>query len=441
MKKPVRLSALLVHGFILSSMISPVVFAKDDDETTSGSQDSNQKITALVKSLQDQEARLAEQEKKLAEQQKSLEVQQRALVQEKVQFEKLQTQVISLTGKPIPAASSTVSAIKQKSTAVKTSEAAAGTPEEVGTDRKASKEKPPEIPAIIDAGGVLTAAGKIVITPEVEYARSSTTDVEISGFSIVPALNIGLFNVSHVNRDMISPSLDVRYGVTNRFEIEGKVPYVYRNDTTLGRPLATPAAADTLTGVTGSDIGDVEFAAHYQINKGEGGWPYLVGNLRFKTATGTSPFEVPVVNGLETELPTGSGFYAIQPSLTAIFPSDPVVYYSNIGYLHNFSRSFSGFGTIDPGDGFSGSLGMSLSLNDKSSFSIGYSHTMVLKTIQNNAPIANSNVLQVGTVDLGYSYNLTNDTNLNFTVSAGVTSDAPDVRLILRVPMTFDPGW
>jgi hypothetical protein len=216
------------------------------------------------------------------------------------------------------------------------------------------------------------------------------------------------------------------------------VPYAYRKDSTLGRPLGAPATADSLTDVMGNDIGDVEFGAHYQLNKGQGGWPYLVGNLRFKTATGTAPFEVPVTNGLETELPTGSGFYAIQPSLTAIFPSDPVVYYSNFGYLHNFPRSFPGYGKIEPGDGFSGSLGMSLSLNDKSSFSVGYSHTMVLKSMANNASIVNSNVLQVGTLDLGYSYNLTDSTNLNFTVSAGLTADSPDLRLIMRVPMTFD---
>ena len=44
----------------------------------------------------------------------------------------------------------------------------------------------------------------------------------------------------------------------------------------------------------------------------------------------------------------------------------------------------------------------------------------------------------VGTLDVGYSYNWNDKTNLNFTVSAGVTEDAPDVRLIFRTPLTFD---
>jgi hypothetical protein len=261
--------------------------------------------------------------------------------------------------------------------------------------------------------------------------------VAISGFSIIPAINIGLFDISKVNRDIVTPSIGLRYGVTPRFEIEGKVPYVYRKDSTLQRP-AGVLTTDTLRSVDGYGIGDVEVAGHYQINKGQHGWPFLVGNLRLKSATGTSPFEVPIVGGLEQELPTGSGFYSVQPSITAIFPSDPLVYYGNVGYLHSFSRSFPGYGSIQPGDGFSGSLGMSLSLNEKSSVSMGYSHTMVLKTMANNAPIANSDILQVGSLDLGFSYALSDRTNLNFTVSAGLTEDAPDVRLIFRTPMTFD---
>ena len=81
---------------------------------------------------------------------------------------------------------------------------------------------------------------------------------------------------------------------------------------------------------------------------------------------------------------------------------------------------------------------MSLAINDKSAFSIGYSHSTVMKTLLNGSNIPNATILQVGSMDFGYSYALASDTNLNFTVSAGVTEDAPDVRLVFRTPMTFD---
>lgn len=420
-----------LFGLALAASLSfPFAAFAEDAPTVSGAD-----ADALMKALREQSARLEEQEKKLVEHEKELDAQRRSLAQERIQFEKLQTQVISLTGKPLP--------MPAKSTAAKAAptaetKQAAATPQEVGTERKEAKEKPPEVAAIIDEGGVLTGAGKLVVTPALEYTHSSNTAVEISGFSVVPALNIGLFDISQVNRDMITPSLGLRYGITNRLEVEAKVPYVLRKDSTLSRPVGVGGATNTLNGVSGNDIGDVEAAAHYQINKGQGGWPFFIGNLRLKSATGTSPFEVPIVNGVQQELPTGSGFYGVQPSVTAIYPTDPLVYYSNLGYLHSFSRSFPVYGDIQPGDAFSASLGMSISLNDKSSFSVGYSHTTALRTQQNGQPIANSQLLQVGALDFGYSYSLSDQTNLNFTASAGVTADAPDIRLIFRVPMTFD---
>lgn len=423
-----------IYSYLLALFLGVIVsfsvpaFAEDK---------SGDDVSALMKALQEQGQRLADQEKKMAQQEKALEEQKRALLQERLRFEKLQTRVVNVTGRPLPftAAAST----QQQQQPAASNAFSTETPSEVGTARKdVAKEKPPEIAAVISEGGVLTQKGKVVVTPALEYSRSSATSVSISGFSIVPAVNIGLFDVSQVNRDTVTPSIDLRYGITNRFEVEAKVPYVYRKDSTLGRQIGGAATSDTLSSVSGTGIGDVEVAAHYQINKGQNNWPYLIGNMRFKSKTGTSPFDMPVVNGLLTELPTGSGFYGIQPSLTAIYPLDPVVYYSNLGYLHSLSESYTNYGDVQPGDAYSASFGMSLSLNDKSSVSLGYSHTMVQKTYVNDAPLSNSDILQVGAMDLGYSYNLSDRTNLNFTVSAGVTSDAPDVRLIFRVPMTFD---
>ncbi len=418
MNTSLKLLGLAASAFIIAHVSSASAEEKAD-------------VAALMQALQKQEQRLSENEK-------ALEDQKRALAQDRMQFQKLLMQASALTGKPV------ASLVKDAKSPAKSDEknkdrtASTGTPGEVGVERRQSQEKPPEIATVIEEGGVLLQRGKLVVTPAMEYTHSTATRVAIEGFSIIPSVNIGLFDISKVNRDTLTGSVGLRYGVTNRFEIEGKIPYVYRQDATSTRPIGVANAPETLTTVDGADMGDVEVGAHYQINKGEGGWPYLIANFRFKSATGTSPFEVPVVNGVQTELPTGSGFYAFQPSITAIYPSDPVVFYSNIGYLYSLPETFTTYGKIEPGAGISASSGMSLSINEKTSFSVGYSHTTVLKTLQNGNSIPNSPVLQVGSLDFGYSYVLNPTTNLNFTVSAGVTSDAPDVRLIFRVPMTFD---
>jgi hypothetical protein len=422
---------------LLASTAMPAVAAtsvkKPATASTSGKSNDT---TALLRALNAQAARLQEQEKKLADHEAKLDEQKRTLMQERLEFQKLQMQVSAVTGEPM----TPISAAPPEKPKVAKEEARSISREqpEIGVDRKQSTEKPPEIAAVIEEGGVLLQKNKMVVTPAIEYSNSSATRVSIQGFSIIPALNVGLFDISRVKRDTITPSVGLRYGVTNRFELETKIPYVYRQDATATRPIGVANAPETLSTVDGMDIGDVEFGAHYQLNQGENGWPYLIGNMRFKTVTGTSPFEVPIVNGVQQELPTGSGFYALQPSVTAIFPSDPVVYYGNLGYLHSFAESFPGYGEIQPGDGISASFGMSLALNDKSSFSTGYSHTAVLKTTADGQNIPNSTVLQVGSLDFGYSYNLTDYTNINFTVSAGVTDDAPDTRLIFRVPITYD---
>ncbi len=389
-------------------------------------------ISGLMQALKKQSQRLSQQEEKLNQHERELDNQRRAFAQEKIQFQKLLMQASALTGTPVAAL------VNKQPNAGQQGETVQGDPGEVGIERRESTEKPPEIAAVIEEGGVLLQKGKVVITPAMEYTHSSATRVSIEGFSIIPAVNIGLFDISRVSRDIMTASVGARYGVTNRIELEAKVPYVYRRDSTSTRPIGIANAPESLSNVSSYDIGDIEIGAHYQVNKGEGGWPYFIANMRLKSTTGTSPFEVPVVNGIQTELPTGSGFWAIQPSVTAIYPSDPVVYYSNLGYLHSFEESFANYGTIQPGDGISLSFGMSLALNDKASFSTGYSHTTVMRTKINGSNVPNSPMLQVGSLDLGYSYAVSDRTSLNFTVGAGLTEDAPDVRFVFRVPMTFD---
>lgn len=395
-------------------------------------------VQSLTRAMKAQAARLDAQEKALAEQQKEMEEQQRAFQAEKAEFRKLQSKVAAITGEKLPP--------EQRADLLGKLQPAAGAaktksePEVVGTERKPEQERPPEIAALQEEGGVLLKQGKFVFTPSMEYTRSSATRVSVDGFSIIPAINIGLFEISQVQRDTLTGAVAGRLGITNRFEIDAKVPYVYRSDSTRTRPIGVPSTTETTAETEGNDIGDIEAGVHYQINKGKGGWPFLIGNLRFKSDTGTSPFDVPVsATGIQLELPTGTGFYAIQPSLTAIYPSDPVVFYSNLGYLYNAPKSFGGtVGKVDPGDSVSASFGMSMSLNDRASFSLGYGHNMVFETKQNDATLPNSTYLQVGTLDLGYAYNLTDRTSLNMTVSAGVTEDAPDARIIFRVPMSFD---
>jgi len=313
--------------------------------------------------------------------------------------------------------------------------------EDLGTSVSTESEGPrerPDVPLIVEQGGVLLKKGALVIEPSAEFSLVETNSAEVSGFTVLPAILIGNFNISEVTRETLTAALTARVGITNRLEFEVRVPYIYRNDRVTARPVGTGSSADETSNFNGDGIGDIEFAAHYQINDGSGGLPFFVGNLRAKSDTGESPFDVDTdATGNPTELPTGTGFWSLQPSITMILPTDPAVIFGNINYTWNIERNIDGFGDIDPGDSFGGSLGVGFALNEKVSLSMAYDHTYLLETKQGGNTL--SNPLHIGRALLGGSYRLSPDTSLNLNIGIGVTELAPDIQTQLRVPITFHP--
>jgi hypothetical protein len=186
--------------------------------------------------------------------------------------------------------------------------------------------------------------------------------------------------------------------------------------------------------------------------------PYLVGALRYKARTGTDPFEVPTDcvtrclgnatgTGLPLELPTGSGFNSLQPSVTWLMPSDPAVFFGGFSYTYNFGRSdlsrtvLNGqqefIGDVKPGDVWGMNFGMGLAINERSSFSLGMELYSIGPTQQNGQTVTGSVRTQLASLLLGYSYRFGDRTTLNVTVGAGLTRDTPDLQLTVRVPMSF----
>src|SRR5690606_31892293 len=115
------------------------------------------------------------------------------------------------------------------------------------------------------------------------------------------------------------------------------------------------------------------------------------GDIKVKARTGKDPFEVERreildeegnrIGDVLLEQPTGSGFRAVQASFTMIYPSDPAVVFATFSYLHNFEREISrDFGLVRPGHVVGASIGLGLSLNDRTSVSLGYDHSIVYRT-------------------------------------------------------------
>lgn len=316
----------------------------------------------------------------------------------------------------------------------------------------------PEVAAIFEQPGVLTQPGHYVLEPSLQFGYSSSNRVALVGYTVIPAILIGLIDVREVKRNTAIAALTARMGVTRRLELEVRVPYVVRSDDTVSREIANPTATEEVFSDHGAGLGDVELAARYQMNAGGLDQPYFIGGLRYKSRTGKDPFEVvtdcnlrceSIANGtgLPLQLPTGSGFASLQASVSMLYPSDPAVFFGSLSYTHNFPRDnvqrtvLNGqqefLGTVAPGAVLGLNFGMGLALNEKSTFSIGYDHSIVGRTLQNGEVVAGSVVTQLGTLLLGYSYRLSPSTTLNVSVGAGLTQDTPDVSLTVRLPITF----
>ena len=366
---------------------------------------------------------------------------------------------------PAPAASSSAQAAPSGAAAPYAAQPEPQGRQPVGTPPE-SQERPPEVAQIFDQPGVLTPRGSFVVEPSLQLGYSATDRVALVGYTVIPAILIGLIDVRQVKTTTGVATLTGRFGLSDRMEIEARLPYVYINSDTVSREIFTGSAQDNVFNADGSGLGDAELTLRYQLNRGGPDRPFYVGWLRYKSRTGKDPFEVVtdcvtrcVANatgtGLPLELPTGSGFEAIQPGITFLFPSDPIVFFGSLSYLHNFERhdvsrkvltgAPEGFpqttteplGDVKAGDIVGFNLGLGLALNEKASISMGLDTSLIGKTQIDGEDAPGAVRMILGTLVLGGSYRFSDRVNLNVALGVGVTRDTPDMMLTARLPVSF----
>ncbi|MFO7648847.1 transporter [Halomonas campaniensis] len=320
------------------------------------------------------------------------------------------------------------------------------------------QEPPPSEPefnvqSMAEYGGVLTPRGRLMLEPEFQYTHESINRMTFEGVEVLSTLLIGVFTAQDIDRDSYMAAMTGRLGVTDRLELEMKVPYVYRDESSRVSVAEIEPAFDIDRALSNHGLGDIEVAAHYQLNRAREGRPIYIGNLRYKSTTGDGPFDIERNSaGTPRELPTGTGFHAIEPSLTMLFPSAPAVYFANLGYTYNLSDTVDRavgddifVGKVDPGDAVRVSFGMAYAINPRTSFTLGYKNDFIGKTrteyfdpTTGRSTTQSSSTLNVGALLLGWSYQLNQDTAINLNLEFGVTDDAPDTVLTLRIPFGMD---
>ena len=321
-----------------------------------------------------------------------------------------------------------------------------GLPQEVGV-RPEEEEERPYLAVFSDVGGILTPKGTMYVEPSVSFTTSSDNRFFFQGVEILDAILIGAIEATDSDRRSISESVSVKYGLTDRLEIDGRIAYVQRNDTITG--VSIDDSTSVFRELSGSGIGDVDFGLHYQLNNGVN-FPYMIANLRAKAPTGQGPFEVARdTNGIETELATGSGYWTLEPSMTFILPTAPAVIFANIGYQANMPTSpnvMTGPNTtiygFDAGDAIRTSLGVGLSLNERLSVNFGYDQSHFLstqtkfrQTLSDGSifrTVAEQNSTTIGSFLFGGSYAVNNRLRFNLNTSFGATDESPDMSISFK---------
>ncbi|WP_298719939.1 hypothetical protein [uncultured Oceanisphaera sp.] len=302
------------------------------------------------------------------------------------------------------------------------------------------------VASALETQGLMTPKGSFEIEPSFSYSQNTSNRISILGFTQVPALLVGIIEAEDADLTTFTWALAARYGLTNRIELELRAPFVYRHDSITKRiPGAGNNGDETRTFTPdGGGLGDIEAAIRYQFNLESA--PFWIGGLRIKSDTGESPFDQTLdANGIYEEPATGSGAWALEPSLTMIYPLDPAVLFATGGYTWNMeadagvdidsSNGEGGNDKYDLGDSFFLGMGMGFAVNNRLSFSLGFNHRTVFESSVNGNK--SGEVLQLDSLTTGFSLAINDKTSVNMSLQAGLTEDAPDVQLNFGMPIMF----
>jgi len=281
---------------------------------------------------------------------------------------------------------------------------------QVGEAPPKPPQEPPQVVQSLPRGiAVLTPEGHFTFQPSLEYTQTTSNRLVFEGIVIVPGINLGEVTATTDDRSILSAALDLRYGVTSRLEVEARLPFTYSDDRAT---FLVQGPADTATQsifISNTGIGDMEFAARYQINDGRDDWPVFVANSRIKLDTGTGPFDVKRdLAGIARGVPLGSGFMGLEGGFSVLKLSDPVVLYGSGNFIYQVPEDINKVignvpvGHVTPSNSINVTMGFGFAVNPDFSFSMGYEHNHVFpQETELGTTLQHTTSLEVGAMTLG----------------------------------------
>ena len=277
---------------------------------------------------------------------------------------------------------------------------------------------------LIERSGLLLPAGTVDLEPSLVYTHSSSDNIVIDGFTVLPVLVVGDIISERIKRNQVTAALTGRIGLPWDSQLDIRIPYSFVEERRF-----TADNEDTSDSSLGA--GDISIGLSHQLIYGQGGSPDILGSLRWKTTSGRGPFDT--TPGQPVAL--GSGYNTLSLAFTAAKVVDPVVYFGGINYGWSLATNESA-GRLNPGDSIGLSLGTAIALNLTSSLSFSYDQQFVERSELDGEPIPGT-YLTPGTFTVGSAVAVSDTKTADISLGIGVTEDAPDVAFALSMPIRF----
>ncbi len=300
------------------------------------------------------------------------------------------------------------------------------------------------------------------------YSRFSKAQLNLSGFLALDSIFLGNISIDETNADVVTTDATLRWGATDSLSFDVNVPYLWRRSNFQSGGAGGNAAGLAEFDITDRGIGDVSFGASYRMVKETFRRPDVVVSARVKTPSGRHPFGIELIRVpgsdpadsffVPERLSTGTGTWGLSAGVSVLKTIDPLIVFGSLSYFHNFAQDFgdiSELADIDPvtqqstvvpgrakfGDAFQFGAGIAFALNEKSSLSTSFTQRIVarsrLQPLGAENRIITGSQANVGTLNLGATFSVDERLSIIANIGTGLTRDAPDMTLAVRVPYRF----
>jgi hypothetical protein len=268
--------------------------------------------------------------------------------------------------------------------------------------------------SLVREGGLVLPRGAIELEPRFQYTYRGSEGLSIATVGGVPQVVD-----QDAKRDELEASLGVRIGLPGSFQVEARLPYAWLRETRVTSSVSSESER-------ASGWGDLELGLTKQLLVADRGRLGVLGSLNWKSVTGQHELG---------RLSLGSGFPQVQAALTAVQRQDPLVFFGTASYTRILERERNGI-EVDPGDAIGIKAGTLLAASPETSLRAAFDVSRFGRTHFAGAAVPGSDAT-VGIVELGLSTLLSRQTLLDINLGVGVTSDAPDFRIRVALPIRF----